>query len=425
MVDLPDRILEKRHNEGESFHKLPPAESKWRVLLAHPGRQHSHQAALALHQAGYLACYATGIPISMRQFGPVGQCLLRKYSLYDEVNLPLELTKLNMVSPIVHRLLTRNLPEYIAGPIQYETYRIFDRWIAKLVARQRFDAVIAYETAALNTFNAAKKIGAACILDAPSLHHIDQAQRLRFRAPAAYKSGENRRKDMEIALADCIFTASDLAAQSYRTHIGSSAQVRAISLGADIDRFKPTSGQRSEQRPFTFVFVGTATRSKGFDLLIDAVERLLEEGFRFRLLVAGDVDHALLAGRAKVLQTIHECGRIGHTELVSVLSGAHCLVLPSLLDSFGMVVPEALACGLPVIVSDMVGAKELVQDGRSGFIVPAGDIDALVDKMRWLLLNRNLLNEMAAAARAAAEQASWANYHRRFVVAVRDVLLGR
>src|SRR3954468_11654808 len=96
-----------------------PGEPKWRVLIAHPGRQHSHQAALALHEAGYLGCYATGIPVSKRQFGRLGQRVLGNYS-YDDVTLPLQLTRLNVAAPLVNRLLVRHLPEYVVGPIVYE-----------------------------------------------------------------------------------------------------------------------------------------------------------------------------------------------------------------------------------------------------------------------------------------------------------------
>src|SRR5262249_26077671 len=146
---------------------------------------------------------------------------------------------------------------------------------------------------------------------------------------------------------------SDLAAQSYRSHVRSSISVKSIPLGVDLDRFKPAEHKidfNSEAEPFTFIFVGTATRRKGFDLLIDSVERLLEEGLPFRMVVAGTMDESLFAGRKKVLQTICDRGRIGHTELVSALRKAHCLLLPSRFDSFGMVIPEAMACGLPVIV---------------------------------------------------------------------------
>ena len=90
-----------------------------------------------------------------------------------------------------------------------------------------------------------------------------------------------------------------------------------------------------------------------------------------------------------------------------------------------MVVPEAMACGLPVIVSDMVGAKQLVEEGRNGFIVPVGNVAALAARMRWLVQNRAMAGQMSLAARSSAEEASWASYRRRFLAAVRDVLVVR
>ena len=67
--------------------------------------------------------------------------------------------------------------------------------------------------------------------------------------------------------------------------------------------------------------------------------------------------------------------------LAAELRRADCLVLPSRNDSYGMVVPEALASGLPVLVSDMVGAKDLVAEGQNGWVVPAGDAGALAERM--------------------------------------------
>jgi glycosyltransferase involved in cell wall biosynthesis len=74
-------------------------------------------------------------------------------------------------------------------------------------------------------------------------------------------------------------------------------------------------------------------------------------------------------------------------------------VLPSLADGFGMVVPQAMACGLPVIVTENVGAADIVRDGRSGFIVPVRDVEALCEKLRFLHENRDLAREMGRQAR--------------------------
>jgi glycosyltransferase involved in cell wall biosynthesis len=97
-------------------------------------------------------------------------------------------------------------------------------------------------------------------------------------------------------------------------------------------------------------------------------------------------------------------------------------VLPSRNDSFGMVVPEALACGLPVLVSDMVGAKELVDPGRNGWIVPAGDAGALAERMAWCVRHREAVGAMRERCRASAEAATWPAYHRRLAELLRTIV---
>ena len=332
-----------------------------------------------------------------------------------------------MIGPITGRLLGRHLPKFIFGPIHNETNRIFDRWTARLVARQPFDAIIGYENSTLNTFLAAKRMGAKCILDAASLHHAEQDRQYTSGLPSLYKARVDIIKDREIALADCIFATSDLAAHSYRANVGAEKRIRTILLGVDIDHFRPRVDQdpaRAARKEFTFAFVGSATANKGFDLILDAMDLLLSQGLSIRLSVAGVIDRSLFTGRKRVLDNIQEYGMVSHAELPSMLTSTHCLLLPSRFDSFGMVVPEAMACGVPVIVSNMVGAKQLVEEGRNGFVLPVGNLDALVDRMRWCIANPGLLGKMSVAARATAEGVGWASYRQRFVAAVREVLLG-
>jgi glycosyltransferase involved in cell wall biosynthesis len=336
-----------------------------------------------------------------------------------------------MVAPVFNRLFARHVPgfaKFAIEPIQYQTYRMFDRWVAGLIARDHFDAVIAYENSALFSFQTAKKTGAKCILDAASLHRVEADRRLESGPPKAYKARVDLRKDREVVLADCIFATSELAAESYRANIGSEKCVKTIPLGVDTDRFKPGMEQKSSYtalEPFTFIFVGSGTGIKGFDFILESMERLLSEGLSFRLSVAGIIDRSLLTGRERVLNNIREYGMVSHNELPSVLRSAQCLLLPSRVDGFGLVVPEAMACGVPAIVSDTVGAKELIEEGHNGFIVPSGNSGALIERMRWCIWNATSVHSMSTAARAAAERYSWANYRRRLSAAVREVLSPR
>src|SRR5262249_28387622 len=81
------------------------------------------------------------------------------------------------------------------------------------------------------------------------------------------------------------------------------------------------------------------------------------------------------------------------------LRSAQCLLLPSRVDAFGLVVLEAMACGVPAIVSDTVGAKELIEEGHNGFVVPSGNSDALFDRMRWCIWNATSVRSMSTAVR--------------------------
>lgn len=169
-----------------------------RILIAHPGRIYSHQAALALQQAGLLGCYATGVPVSRKQLRAPWAGIVRLLSVHEDVDIPLSQTRINLIAPAVNRLFGRYLPEFLFGPIRYETFRVFDRWVARLILKHRFDAVIASENSAVCTFRAAKSIGTKCILDAADLHHAEQDRYYVSALPRKYKARVDRLKDAEV-----------------------------------------------------------------------------------------------------------------------------------------------------------------------------------------------------------------------------------
>ena len=97
-------------------------------------------------------------------------------------------------------------------------------------------------------------------------------------------------------------------------------------------------------------------------------------------------------------QTIVFLGRRGQDTLPYYYSAAEVLVMPSHYESFGMVALEAMACGTPVIASDVGGLGFLVQDGETGYTVPDGEPDKLCEKLTLLLGDFNLREKMGARA---------------------------
>ena len=119
-------------------------------------------------------------------------------------------------------------------------------------------------------------------------------------------------------------------------------------------------------RPLQVLFVGLLAQHKGIGYLLDAIDRL---GSQVELTLVGRRFHANprvdeACRRWRWFETLP------HSEVLDLMMEADVLVLPSLSEGFGLVVTEALACGLPVIVTPNVGASDLVRDGREGFVVP-------------------------------------------------------
>src|SRR5207237_2858418 len=88
---------------------------------------------------------------------------------------------------------------------------------------------------------------------------------------------------------------------------------------------------------------------------------------------------------------------------------ADVFVFPSFFEGFGLVLLEAMACGLPAIASEATAGPDVL-DGSCGQIIPTGNIEALIESLRWFGKNREKVAGMSAAARSRAEQFTWENY---------------
>ncbi len=391
------------------------------VLVTHPGRQHSHQAALALQAAGALAGYWSGVPAVAAQARAVPAPLRSRFARYAPVALDPRRTRWFPWTPALRRTGDALLPSGPAAWTDLAACRLFDLWVARSLSRIGADAVIACEISALATFREARRRRIATLLDAPSIHHAAQDRLHGTTDPPRLHRRIVALKDAEIALADHILTVSELARQTYVEAGVPPEKVHAVPLGADLELFSPDPlGKTGED--CVFLFSGAAIHRKGFDLLLAAFDRVRTGAPRSRLRLAGsrgDSSH-LLEGRSG--EGIEILGALSQPALAAELRRADVLVLPSRNDSYGMVVAEALASGLPVLVSEMVGAKELVAEGRSGWIVPVGDAAALAARMAWCAGHLDAVRAMAAECRRAAESATWPAYQRRLAELLRGLL---
>jgi glycosyltransferase involved in cell wall biosynthesis len=117
-------------------------------------------------------------------------------------------------------------------------------------------------------------------------------------------------------------------------------------------------------------------------------------------------------------------GHVPKADLPELYRRASVFVLPSLADSYGLVTLEAMACGLPVIVTENCGSKEAVREGVDGFVVPIRDPQALATALRRLYDDPDRRHAMGRVAATRAREFTWERYGDR-LLAVYDRILGR
>ncbi len=380
-----------------------PHSSK-RVLVFHPGRQHSHQLAWALEEAGLLGLYVYGSPLPPSAL----------------VAIPASRRRFVPLAPIGRRL-SRVWPGLgIEAQAGYLLDRAFDHLIARSVPVELFNAVIGYENASRAVFARAKRAGVATILDAASIHHIRQDQLCGFEESAAFHAGVTARKDAEIALADVILTCSALAKDTYIAAGVEPRRLHVMALGADIPAAHAHAhalhaGLRPASGPPRFLFVGRLTAHKGIDLLIEAIEVAHSAGHAFSLTIVADQAGASPALLARLRSIADLRGPMPPQELASLYAASDCLVLPSRFDSFGLVVPEALSHGCCAIVSTGAGAAMLIADGENGLTFPIGDAAAFHRCIVSVITGIGRWRSRRPAVRDAARAYDWRHYRARII----------
>jgi glycosyltransferase involved in cell wall biosynthesis len=380
------------------------------VLVTHPGLQHSHQLALALHERSLLQSFWSGVPVAAQGEPPPWWLPARFHQKVRHVDIPGALRR----HPARFQFALHVARSLSFSPASSDTtHRIFhwfDAWAARQIMQFKPKVVVAYENAAYHTFKAAKAIGARCVLDAAAFHHQAAADLIGMDS-TPYTPEINRRKDEEVQMADLILTCSPLAAESYVSHGVSRDKLRPLLLGAEPPPQIPP-WQPSEGSP-RFVFAGTLCHRKSVDLIVDAFQRLHAEGLSYDLEFIGGVGESSLLSAVQAMPNTRYTANAPQKALYAVLAQADCLLLPSRSDSFGMVVAEAMACGTPAIVSTQTGAKAMVEAyPGSGWIVEP-DADALYATARKLIENPGMLQAARPVAMRSGQAFSWANYRSR------------
>lgn len=200
------------------------------------------------------------------------------------------------------------------------------------------------------------------------------------------------REAEEYARADYHCVASSAVSRQLQAAGVDASRIWVIPYGANPRIFfpPPNHGRRDLTR---IVYAGQLTLRKGLRVLFEAMEEV-QKSFPASLHLYGpeQADIAADLSRVRDRRWLDVHGAVTQAQLAEIFRGASMLVLPSWEEAFGLVVVQALNCGLPCIVSDRVGAADLIEPGKNGSVFRAGDSKELAREIsRWLSQPRSFV----------------------------------
>jgi len=197
--------------------------------------------------------------------------------------------------------------------------------------------------------------------------------------------------------------------------------------GVDLERFRPGAGRlpRYDDTVANILFVGRFDPRKGLPELMRACARLASEGRRFRLILVGDGALRATAERlagGPLRGRVHFEGRVAHDQLPAYYATADLFCSPARSgESFGMVLLEAMALGVPVIATDLPGHRSVVTPGHDGLLVPRRDPEALAGALARLLGDPGERRRLGANAIRSASRFGWSEIAARLEAIYLDV----
>jgi glycosyltransferase involved in cell wall biosynthesis len=264
---------------------------------------------------------------------------------------------------------------------------LFDRAVARrLAAAAIFHGFCGR---AQHSFERARKLKYEQLILESATSHIGHVMEQHHRAAKAFpieKSWLNRQQYektlQEYEIADVIYVISEYSRQTYLEAGLPQAKVQRRVLAAE-PRFAPPT-RRFDSGRFTVVYVGRLQVSKGLPVLLEAFEQIQDKDAQL-ILVGGYGSNGMQSYLRRRVAADRRI-KISPGDPLPYLHRADVLVHPSFEDGLGFAPLEALACGVPVIVTEDTGMKEYVVDGINGYVLPTGNVEALVEQLRAIRL---------------------------------------
>lgn len=417
----------------------------YKVIVAHPGKQHSFRLASALKKNGMLCKYVTTIYDKKSSFM---MRILKKF--LDQGNrkrvnsrknpdlIDDDIDQFCELSGLIEIILAR----YDKSKRFYNKWHAFtsDRFgkkVAALAMREKVDAVIMYDTNSLSCFEILKKEapGIKRIMDSSAANRLFMkkvyeqdiktcpifSRKLKGEVSYLWDKRSIDRCMREIDNTEYFLVPSEFVKKSFLFSNIEEQKIKICPYGSNFEVATHIIEDDSLSRCLEAVYVGNVTEMKGIYYLLEAVSSIPNN--LVHLTVVGAYDNSLHIFD-KYIGRVTFTGRIQHDEVKKILYESDVFVFASLGEGLSLSVLEALACGLPCIVTEHSGANDAIEDYKNGFVIPIQSVKAIKDSLMWFADNRKLIPEMKQRAVETAEKYTWEVYEERVSSSIVQIIEG-
>ena len=406
-----------------------------KIILAHSGKQHSYLTALSLLELGFLERYYTSAYIKSLRL----QNFVNNHHIsYLQKRFINGLNGSKVVSNWrfeVKEILMRKIYGKSRG-VQNAVYQRdenFDNYLSKKIRHLGGDMFWGFQGSCLETLRAANQSGKTTIVELATAH-VTEAKKIlgeeQTLHPEWADSIDNlifppeyeKRLEQEPFEASYVFAASRFTRQSLINAGVKEEKIKYLPLCFNTSAISCDKEYKSiENRPLKVLYCGTVTQRKGIKYLLEAFRKIPKS--TAELYIIGGIQ-----GSGKAFETYKDVytyhGAIPQNFLFERYQEFDILVLPTVFEGFGLVIPEAMAAGLPVITTQNSFGYEIINHHQNGSIIPIRDTDALIKEILYFAsLNNDSFNKMRMTAKKFAEDYSREQFRQRIKNIINDICL--
>jgi glycosyltransferase involved in cell wall biosynthesis len=325
----------------------------------------------------------------------------------------------------LNKIRTNILLAFLIGVFRKYPYiwnEIFDRWAASTLKSGKSRVFIGWSGMSLHTIKRAKSLGMITILERGSSHIQVQNEILKeeygnFGKSFSIHRSVIRKELLEYEAADYIAVPSFFVKESFIKRGIPESKLFVNPYGANRLFNRKVQELRPADAKFRVVYIGTLSIRKGLIYFFKALEHLKIPESQFEVLILGSIENEMeeIISKYKRPNWL-VLGHVDHYKLPDYLGTCDIGVQPSLEEGLSMVIPQMMACGVPVIITPNTGGENIIRHGWNGFVVPIRDPQTIAEKLEWAFSHPDCLQKMKTrAAEAVNKDFTWDAYGNRYV----------